>query len=148
MVFLREIEVSFKRTQIPIKELQRTVRESKQVEPMLRQIIGEDIDYREKFVALYLNQAHDPIGFYVLSIGGISGTVVDTRLLWSVAHKICATKVIICHNHPSGKLAPSKPDETITETIKKQGELLDIKLLDHFIISSNGYFSFADNGML
>ena len=148
MVFLNEIKVSFKRTQIPIKELQKTVRGTKQVEPMLRAVIGDDMDFREKFVVLYLNHGHDPIGFYVVSIGGISGTVVDTRLLWSVAHKVCASKIIICHNHPSGQLRPSKADESITKKIKEQGELLEIKLLDHVILSSEGMFSFVDNGML
>lgn len=107
------------------------------------------ISLRESFYVMYLNQRNRVLGVYPHSDGGITGTVCDPRIILSVALKVAAVGVILSHNHPSGNLSPSKADKELTEKIKEGGKLLEIKLLDHIILSSEGgYYSFADEGNL
>ncbi len=106
------------------------------------------IEFLEQFKVLLLNQSNKVLGIYEASSGGITGTVVDIRLLFAAALKAGAVGLIIAHNHPSGSLQPSNPDRYITSKIAKAGELLDIKLLDHLIITEESYYSFADEGAL
>lgn len=88
-------------------------------------------------------------GIYEISSGGITGTLVDLRILFAVVLKSLSTSIILAHNHPSGNLKPSEADKRLTNKIKSASELLDIKLLDHVIIIPNGsYYSFADEGIL
>jgi DNA repair protein RadC len=108
----------------------------------------ETIELQEEFKVLLLNRANEVLGIYPLSRGGISGTVVDQRLIFAVALKCNATGIIICHNHPSGKLLPSEADITLTKSIGKCADLLDINLLDHLIITKNGFYSFSNEGKL
>ena len=103
---------------------------------------------QEEFWVLYLNIQNHVLLKKCLSKGGISETTVDLRLLFKNAVRLGATALIVAHNHPSGKLSPSKSDLKLTTKIKKAGENLDIKLLDHLIISEKGYFSFADEKLL
>jgi DNA repair protein RadC len=84
----------------------------------------------------------------IVSEGGITGTVADPRLILKKALAYNAVSIILCHNHPSGNLKPSKADEMLTKKIKEAAALLDIKVLDHIIVSTEGYFSFADEGLL
>ena len=100
----------------------------------------------EEFWVLYLNNANEVLSKYQLSKGGITATLVDVRLLFKKAIELSAVAVVICHNHPSGSLNPSREDKKITKKIKEGGLSLDIKLLDHLIITEKSYFSFADNG--
>jgi len=83
-----------------------------------------------------------------VSKGGLTATIVDVRLLFKSALELAAIGVIVCHNHPSGKLQPSNADKQITQKIKNAGETLDIKLLDHLIVTEKDYFSFADESLL
>ena len=107
------------------------------------------ISLHERFVAMYLNRSNRVLGVYELSKGGITGTVVDLRLLLSVALKVAATGIILCHNHPSGNLQPSNNDRDITNKIREACKLFDIKLLDHLIISADRkYCSMAEEGFL
>jgi DNA repair protein RadC len=106
------------------------------------------IGFLEQFKVLLLNQSNRVLGIYEASSGGITGTVVDIRLLFAAALKAGAVGLVIAHNHPSGSLLPSNPDRWITAKIAKAGELLDIKLLDHLIITEESYYSFADEGAL
>ena len=108
----------------------------------------ETICLQEQFVVLYLNRANKVIGSYQLSKGGITGTIADVRLILSVALKTLATGLILAHNHPSGNLKPSEADKQITSKIRQAAKLLDIELLDHIILSSDGYYSFTDEGIL
>ncbi len=85
---------------------------------------------------------------YQLSKGGITGTIADVRLILSVALKTLATGLILAHNHPSGNLKPSEADKKITNKIRQAAKLLDIELMDHIIISNEGYYSFMDEGVL
>lgn len=103
----------------------------------------------ESFKVVLLNNSNKVKGIYQLSTGGMTGTLVDVRLLFAIALKTLATGILLCHNHPSGKLKPSEMDKQITEKIVKASKLLDIKVLDHIIITPEGdFFSFADNGIL
>lgn len=106
------------------------------------------IEYFEQFKILFLNQSFKVLGLYEMSSGGITGTVIDIRLIFSAALKANATNIMIAHNHPSGSLKPSEADKFYTKKIKEAGELLDIKLLDHLIITSESYYSFEDEGAL
>lgn len=106
------------------------------------------LDLVEQFKVLFLNRANKVLCVYNVSSGGITGTVADPRLIYAAALKVNAISLILCHNHPSGNLKPSKADELLTEKIKGAGAFLDIKVLDHVIVSSEGYYSFADEGLL
>ncbi|MEM6540081.1 MAG: JAB domain-containing protein [Bacteroidota bacterium] len=109
----------------------------------------DTIGLQEAFKVLLLNNSNKVKGIYQLSTGGITGTLVDLRLLFGVALKTASVAVILGHSHPSGTLKPSGPDRELTAKIKKAGELLDIRVLDHLIIVPSGdYYSFADNGLL
>lgn len=102
----------------------------------------------EEFWIIYLNNSNKVILKTQLSKGGITGTLVDVRLVFKTALEIGATGVILCHNHPSGALKPSDADKQITRKLKSAGENLDIKILDHVIVTETAWFSFADEGIL
>jgi len=102
----------------------------------------------EVFAVAYLNQANRINNFEIISKGGITGTVADPRVILKKALLEDAVNIILCHNHPSGNLQPSKADSDLTRKLKKAAELFDIGLFDHIIVSENGYFSFADANML
>ncbi len=97
---------------------------------------------------IYLNTAGLVIGSYQFSTGGLTGTIADVRLILSIALKTLATGIILAHNHPSGNLTPSEADKLITNKIQQAGKLMDIKVLDHIILSFDGFYSFIDEGIL
>ena len=109
---------------------------------------GDKIDLLEEFKVLFLNRANRVLQIFPVSQGGISGTVADPRLILAGAIKMAASAIILVHNHPSGNLQPSRADEELTTKIKAATSYFDIKVLDHLIISSEGYYSFADEGLL
>ena len=135
----------YKRVQIKQAE-RRQIISSETACEILRPLIG-DIE-REEFWAVYLNQSNRIIRKERLSVGGLTGTLVDVRLIMKEALLCNATGMIISHNHPSGNEKPSKEDNLITEQVKKSAEALNIRLIDHIIITSNTYYSYMDNGML
>jgi len=102
----------------------------------------------EVFAVLYLNSAGKILHFGIISQGGITGTIVDPRLIFKKALEEEAVSLILCHNHPSGSLIPSKADKELTAKIKEGAAYFDIKVLDHIIVSEEGHFSFADEGIL
>lgn len=102
----------------------------------------------EVFAVLYLNRANKINHLEIISEGGITGTVADPRIILRKALEENAVSLILCHNHPSGSLKPSRADEQLTAKIKDAARLLDITVLDHIIVSEEGYFSFADEGIL
>jgi DNA repair protein RadC len=122
------------------------IKSSKDAFQILQPIIGEL--QHEEFWVLYLNNSNKVIAKKQLSKGGITATMVDVRLLFKKAVELATVGIIVCHNHPSEKLTPSKSDEILTQKIKEAGQTLDIKLLDHLIITQKDYFSFADSQML
>jgi DNA repair protein RadC len=106
------------------------------------------IEYQEEVKVVLLNRANIVLGIYEMSKGGLTGTVVDIRIILGIALKCNATSIVLAHNHPSGNLMPSEADKAITKKLKKACVLLDIVLLDHLIITKEGYYSFSDGGIL
>jgi len=122
------------------------INSSKSVFEVMQPIIGEL--QHEEFWIIYLNNANKIQLKTQMSKGGITGTLVDTRLVFKRAIELTATSIILCHNHPSGTLKPSASDISLTKKLKNGGEVLDIKVLDHVIITEGSYYSFADEGVL
>jgi DNA repair protein RadC len=108
----------------------------------------ETLNLQEHFFVAYLNRFNRVLGVLHLSSGGITGTVADIRLIFGAALKSASSSIVISHNHPSGNLKPSELDKQVTSKIRKAGDLLDIKLMDHIIIGHDGqYLSFYDEGL-
>ncbi|MBD3749856.1 MAG: JAB domain-containing protein [Sphingobacteriales bacterium] len=106
------------------------------------------IDLLEQFKVVLMSRANKVLGIIQISSGGITGTVADPKLIFASALKACASSIILAHNHPSGNLRPSQADIQLTRKIKAGGELLDIVVLDHVIVTSEGYCSLADEGVV
>ena len=106
------------------------------------------LDWVEEFIVIGLNRANKVQGFYKVSSGGVTGTIADPRVIFQYALLSNATQIIISHNHPSGNLNPSDADIELTKKIKAAGELLDIKLLDHIIITDESYASLNELGII
>lgn len=113
---------------------------------LMQPIIG-DLPH-EEFWIIYVNNSNKVIDRFQLSKGGITGTLVDVRLALKKALELGATAIILAHNHPSGNLNPSSADKQLTQKLKTAGESIDIKILDHLIVTEKSYFSFADEGLL
>lgn len=122
------------------------IKDSKDIASYLQALFS---DYRhEVFAVLFLNRANKINHFEIISEGGITGTVADPRIILKKALESEAVNIILSHNHPSGSLKPSKSDEVLTNKIKEAARLLDITVMDHIIVSDEGYFSFADEGLI
>jgi len=119
---------------------------SKSVFELMQPIIGE-LEH-EEFWIIFLNNSNKVIDKKQLSKGGITGTLVDVRLVLKNALEVGATGLILAHNHPSGTLKPSEADKSLTNKLKMASESLDIKVLDHLIVTEKAYFSFADEGLI
>lgn len=145
MTYLQEIKIHLDKT--AESSFKYSITNDKDAVKAFRNIY-EDLEIYESFYALYLNNSNEIIGWRKISQGGITSTVVDVRLIFAPAFKCLASGIIICHNHPSGKLEPSREDIAVTKRIKDIGELMNIKLLDHIILTLDDYYSFADNGQI
>lgn len=145
MYKVAEIELIYKTR---VKASQRPkVSSSKEVYQILLESWDENkIEFVEQFKILLLNRGGRILGIYEVSSGGVSGTVADPKLIFSAALKANASSIILSHNHPSGNTRPSEADRQLTRKIKMAGELLDISVLDHIIVTTEGYCSFADEG--
>jgi DNA repair protein RadC len=108
----------------------------------------DKLELQEQFKIVLLNRANKVLGISEVSTGGFAGTVADPKVIFSTALKACASSIILSHNHPSGNLKPSQADLNLTRKIKNGGELLDIAVLDHIILTAESYYSFADEGLL
>ncbi|WP_127127862.1 JAB domain-containing protein [Pseudoflavitalea rhizosphaerae] len=102
----------------------------------------------EQCKVMLLNRANRVVGIHTLSIGGVTGSIVDPRIVFALTLVSPANQLILCHNHPSGNLTPSEQDIKITKKLKEAGSFLDIEVVDHLIISPEGYYSFSDNGLI
>jgi DNA repair protein RadC len=138
------LEVGIRRGAVENKK--EIIRNSKDVANYLKAQL--QFKSHEVFIAIFLNQANKILHNEMLSEGGITGTVVDPRILLRKALEHNAVSIILCHNHPSGNLNPSQADKQLTNKIKDAAKLLDITVADHIIVSSEGYFSFADEGLI
>lgn len=109
---------------------------------------AETIELREEMKVVLLNHGHRVLGIYKLSEGGVAGTFADPKLIFTAAIKSNSSAIILAHNHPSGNLQPSQADIQLTKRCKEIGRMLDLVVLDHIIITSEGYYSFADEGVI
>jgi hypothetical protein len=139
---VREIEVTFNKDAYFFGQISNY----NDVTQFIRDRILKGIEVQEHFIALYLNQANRIIGYYHHSTGTINATMVDIEIVAAVALKTLAKAVIISHNHPSGNLQPSDADRTLTKRLKDALKLFDILLLDHVIVTRDGYYSFSERG--
>lgn len=141
-----ELHIGFRRVlpfRLPVKrseDLHKFIKETLYLE-------GE-VEYSEKFFVLMLDRTNKVYCYKLLSTGGLTGTVVDIRLLFQAVILSHATGIILVHNHPSGNTQPSEADLTLTKRIVDAGKIFEIGILDHIIIGGNEYYSFADEGML
>jgi DNA repair protein RadC len=143
---IKEVQVSYQ----PLKGKLFQIKNADSAFEYLSRVYNElTIGLYEEFMVLLLNRANRVLGCLKLSKGGLTGTVVDLRILYGTALKAMASSIIIAHNHPSNNLRPSDEDEDLTKKIRDAGKLLDIKLLDHLILGTDGsYVSFTDEGWL
>lgn len=142
---LAEIEISYRPKQ-KASELHK-ITTSSDAYDCLKDIFPS-LDYREYFYILCLNRNNKVLGYCQISAGGISGTIADVRMIMQTALKSNACSIILCHNHPSGNLNPSQADKDLTTKIVAAGKTLDIPVLDHLILTSETFFSFADDGLI
>jgi DNA repair protein RadC len=145
---VNEIQISYKEKASTLKSPK--IKSSKDTAELLFEHWNENtIGLQETFKVLLLNNSNKVKGVYELSNGGITGTMVDLRILFAVVIKSLSVGIILTHNHPSGKLKPSEADKNLTKRIKKAASYFDIMVLDHVIIAPNGeHYSFADNGLI
>jgi DNA repair protein RadC len=115
---------------------------------ILKPFYEEFIDYKELSFVILLNRSNRVIGVNKISEGGFSGTIVDAKMVFQVALLTGASGLILSHNHPSGALKPSESDIRMTKQIREFGKMVDLPILDHLIMTSEGYYSFADEGMI
>lgn len=140
-----EIKVRYNRG----KRVLGNVKSTKEIASFIRlQYKRGTIETQEYFNVMYLNNRGSILGFYQHSKGSITGVMADSRLIFGVALKSLATGIVLSHNHPSGNLNPSRADINVTNKFKLVGELLEIEVIDHIIVTKNGYYSFADNGKI
>ena len=125
------------------------IKTSKDAADLFRQIWDVDtLPICESVIAIFLNRNNNTIGWFKVSQGGLSGTVIDVRLILATALQCLASGIIMCHNHPSGNLNPSEADTKITQKLKQSAEIMDISILDHIILTEESYYSFTDSGIL
>lgn len=144
---ISEIDVIY-RSKISVRE-RKLVCRSRDLYSLFLSVWDMDkIELVEQFKVLFLNKANRVLGVLHVSTGGITETIADVRIIFGAALKLNAVLLVLCHNHPSGNLKPSYPDEILTTTFKEAGRILHIRVLDHLIISKENYYSFADDGAL
>ena len=144
---LAEVEVSYKSK---VKAADRTKVDGSAPAAKYARLAWDEntIEYREEFMMLLLNRSNDILGWVKLASGGVSGVVVDQKVIFSIALTANASGIILVHNHPSGNKAPSQADMVMTKHIISAGNILDIKVLDHLILTADSYYSFTDNGLI
>jgi DNA repair proteins len=120
------------------------LRSSKDIAVYLRKRLQHES--RESFIVVYLNKANRVLATEVVSTGGVTGTIADPKIIFKRALELQASHLILSHNHPSGNLRPSEADRKLTDKIKQAARLIDMEVIDHIIVSDQGYYSFADSG--
>ena len=146
MATIANLELKAKKTPSNFEKVK--IVSSKDAFKVIKQFYFDDIDIFESFFILCLNRNNQTIAYAKISQGGVAGTVVDIKLIAKYAIDCLASGVILAHNHPSGDLKPSNEDLAITKKVKEGLKILDIQVLDHLILTSQGYLSFGDEGIL
>ena len=146
---LPEIEILIKYNGAKRSELRR-IESSRDIYTVLGEMYNKNtVHWCEEMILICLNNNNKVLGYYKISAGGTTGTVCDPKVVFTIAlNCVGTTAIILSHNHPSGRLEPSIADRHITAKIKAGGLLLDINLLDHIIYTDEGFYSFADEGLL
>ena len=146
---LPEIEITVKYKGAKKSELKK-ISNSSDMYDILKEMYNHDtIDWQEEMILICLNQAAKVIGYYKISSGGITGTICDPKIVFTIALNCAGTcNIILSHNHPSGNTTPSRGDIEVTKRIIEAGKILDIKVIDHIIYTDEGFYSFADEGQL
>jgi len=142
-----EVEISYK-PDYKVSERPQISSSNEAYKILIQQWNMNRIELLEEFKILLLNRRNRVLGVVDISQGGLSVTVVDPKVIFVTALKSCATGIILCHNHPSGELDPSREDIAVTQKLKAGAELLDLKILDHLIVSRDSFYSFAEDGIL
>ena len=140
-----EVEISYK-NRVPYSQRPKVTTSHSAYEILTQLFPADFIDYRETFIVLYLNRASQVLGYSIVSQGGTTSTVVDTKMVIQTALLANASAIIIAHNHPSGNLRPSIEDNRLTKRVAEAAKLFDIAVLDHLIVTSESFYSFSDNG--
>ena len=135
-----------RRRQASLSLLKTVIKTSNDIAEYLRLKLKDNST--EVFAVVFLNKANRINNFEIVSTGGITGTVADPRVILKKALEVDATSIVLCHNHPSGSLKPSKADEDLTFKIKEAAKYFDIRVMDHIIVSEDGFYSFSDEGLL
>jgi len=135
-----------RRRQASLSLLKTVIKTSNDIAEYLRLKLKDNST--EVFAVVFLNKANRINNFEIVSTGGITGTVADPRVILKKALEVDATSIVLCHNHPSGSLKPSKADEDLTFKIKEAAKYFDIRVMDHIIVSEDGFYSFSDEGIL
>ena len=144
---LSEVQMSYK-SKVKTSELEK-ITSSRDSYLLLKDLYSDDhIEYIEQFIILLINRANKVLGWVKISQGGITGTIADPRIIFQAALMSNATSIILSHNHPSGNKNPSSADIDLTRKVHAGGKMLDITVMDHLIITTDGYYSFADEGMI
>lgn len=141
-----EIEISYKPAIQPSARLE--INSPVKAERVFRSIWKLSMEHRESFYALFLDRSNKLLGYLLVSVGGLTGTVVDPRIIFQTALKANSCCVILAHNHPSGNPRPSETDIRLTRKLMEAGKLLDIQVLDHLILVPGGFTSLANEGIL
>lgn len=147
MNHVNEITLNYKRRILELNSISNSLSAFK-IATSIYQKSQANIDLKEFFFVLFLNQSNKLIGYTKVGEGGINTVNVDARLVFAPALKALASGIVLIHNHPSGGLKPSHADRMLTKDFKEAGRILQIKVLDHLIITSDGYYSFMDEGLL
>ena len=143
---MNEVSIVYKR---PLLDEMPNVKSSIDADEILKNVIDLDtLDYKEFFWVLLLNNCNSVLGFAEIGKGDTKGVIVNVKEIFQLTLTSNATSIILCHNHPSGKLKASISDKNITSKVKEIAELFSVTLLDHLILTSESYYSFADNGIL
>lgn len=141
-----EVELHYKR---PIFSEMKSISSSEDVEVFLRNYIHPNlIDVKEFFWVIFLSRANRVLGVSTIGSGDVYGVMVNIREIFQLTLSLHASSIVVAHNHPSGKLDPSKKDIQITTKLKRGLSLFDVKLLDHLILTSESFLSFSDQGIL
>jgi DNA repair protein RadC len=131
------------------EELNCKIMSSKDAVDLFRKVWDNDsLLIYESMIVIFLNRQNNTIGWFKVSQGGISGTLIDNRLILATALNCLASGIIICHNHPSGNLQPSEADTTMTKRLEEAGKIMDIQLLDSIILTEKSHFSYKDSGII
>lgn len=142
-----EIEVYYKR-QVAYHDMPKVSSSSDAVEYLRKYWGKKKMDHIEQFMVVYLNRSNRIMGWSRISVGGQAGTIVDPKVIFQIALKANASSIVLAHNHPSGNSKPSENDLRLTTKMENAGKFLDLPILDHIIITSEEYFSFADEGYI